>query len=94
MLKSLEELVQIIRERKKESSKKSYTNKLLNDKKMCVDKVNEEINELIKAIEKNDNDNKVHEASDVLYHLLVLLESNGIKIEDVMKELKKRQNGI
>ena len=61
---------------------------------MCVAKVNEEINELIKAIEKNDNDNKVHEAADVLYHLLVLLESNGIKIEDVMKELKKRQNAV
>ena len=92
MLKSLEELVQIIRERKKASPDKSYTNKLLNDKKICADKVNEEINELIKAIEKNDN--KVHEAADVLYHLLVLLESNGIKIEDVMQELKKRQNGI
>ena len=92
MLKSLEELVNIIRERKNADPEKSYTNKLLNDKKMCVAKVSEEINELIKAIEKNDN--KVHEAADVLYHLLVLLESNGIKIEDVMQELKKRQNGI
>ena len=92
MLKSLEELVNIIRERKNANPEKSYTNKLLNNKKMCVSKVNEEINELIRAIEKNDN--KVHEAADVLYHLLVLLESNGIKIEDVMVELKKRQNAI
>ena len=92
MLKSLEELVNIIRERRNADPEKSYTNKLLNDKKMCVAKVSEEINELIKAIEKNDN--KVHEAADVLYHLLVLLESNGIKIEDVMKELKKRQNAV
>ena len=92
MLKSLEELVNIIRDRKNSNSEKSYTSKLLNDKKMCVAKVSEEINELIKAIEKNDN--KVHEAADVLYHLLVLLESNGIKIEDVMEELKKRQNAI
>ena len=92
MLKSLEELVQIIRERKKASLDKSYTNKLLNDKKMCADKVNEEINELLEAIKENDN--QVHEAADVLYHLLVLLEGNGIKIEDVMQELKKRQNGI
>ena len=92
MLKSLEELVQIIRERKKVSPGKSYTNKLLNDKKMCVDKVNEEVNELLVAINKNDN--QVHEAADVLYHLLVLLEGSEIKIEDVMKELKKRQNGI
>ena len=92
MLKSLEELVNIIRERRNADPEKSYTNKLLNDKKMCVAKVSEEINELIEAIEKNDN--KVHEAADVLYHLLVLLESNAIKIEDVMKELKKRQNAV
>ncbi len=90
MLKSLEELVNIIRERKNLKTEKSYTNKLLNDKNMCVTKVNEEINELLEAIENNNN--KVHEAADVLYHLFVLLESSGIKIEDVMKELKKRQN--
>ena len=89
MLKSLEELVNIIRERKKSSPEKSYTNKLLNNKKMCVDKVKEEVVELIDSIEKNSN--KVHEAADVLYHLMVLLEANGIKIEDVMNELKKRQ---
>ena len=92
MLKSLEELVEIIRERKNLSPEKSYTKKLLNNKKMCIDKVNEEINELLEAIKKNDN--QVHEAADVLYHLLVLLEGGGIKIEDVMQELKKRQNGI
>ena len=92
MLKSLEELVNVIRDRKNSNSEKSYTNKLLNDKKMNVAKVNEEVKELIEAIEKNDN--QVHEAADVLYHLLVLLEGSGIKIEDVMKELKKRRNGI
>ena len=92
MLKSLEELVNIIRDRKNSNSEKSYTNKLLNDKKMNVVKLNEEIKELIEAIQKNDN--QVHEAADVLYHLLVLLEGSGIKIEDIMQELKKRQNGI
>ena len=89
MLKSLEELVKIIRERKILNSEKSYTSQLLNNKKMCIGKVNEEITELIDAIEKNTN--KVHEAADVLYHLMVLLEANGIKIEDVMDELKKRR---
>ena len=92
MLKSLEELVNIIRDRKNSNSEKSYTNKLLNDKKMNIAKVNEEVKELIEAIEKNDN--QIHEAADVLYHLLVLLEGSGIKIEDVMQELKIRQNGI
>ena len=89
MLKSLEELINIIRERKNTSSDNSYTNKLLNNKEMCIEKVKEEISELLEAIKKNSN--KVHEAADVLYHLMVLLEANGIKIEDVMSELKKRQ---
>ena len=92
MLKSLEELVNIIRERKNSNPETSYTSKLLNDKKLNFEKINEEVKELIEAIQKNDN--QVHEAADVLYHLLVLLEGNGIKIEDVMQELKKRQNGI
>ncbi len=89
MFKTLEELIAVIRKRKISSSDDSYTNKLLNDKKLSVNKVKEEIGELIEAIEKDSN--KVHEAADVLYHLMVLLEANGIKIEDVMDELKKRQ---
>ena len=89
MLKTLEELIAVIRKRKEFSSEESYTNKLLNNKKLGVDKVKEEVAELIDAIEKDTN--KVHEAADVLYHLMVLLEANGIKIEDVMDELKKRQ---
>jgi len=89
MFKTLEELITVIRKRKISSSDDSYTNKLLNDKKLSVNKVKEEVGELIEAIEKNSN--KIHEAADVLYHLMVLLEANGIKIEDVMDELKKRQ---
>jgi len=89
MLETLEELITVIRQRKGSSTKESYTNKLLNDKKLSGEKVKEEIKELIDATEKNTN--KVHEAADVLYHLMVLLEANGIKIEDVMNELKKRQ---
>ena len=89
MFKTLEELIAVIRQRRDSSTDKSYTNKLLNNKKLSVEKVEEEIAELIDAIGKNLN--KVHEAADVLYHLMVLLEANGIKIEDVMNELKKRQ---
>jgi len=89
MFKTLEELIAIIRQRKGSSGEESYTKKLLNDKKLSIEKVKEEIAELIDAIEKNSN--KVHESADVLYHLMVLLEANGIKIEDVMDELKKRQ---
>ena len=89
MFKNLEQLVKTIRERKNSSPDQSYTNKLLNDKKLSVSKVREEIGELIEAVEENSN--KIHEAADVIYHLMVYLESSGIKIEDVMEELKKRQ---
>ena len=89
MLKTLEELITIIRQRKTSKVEESYTKKLLSDKKLSIEKVKEEIAELIKAVEEKKN--QVHEAADVLYHLMVFLEANGIKIEDVMDELKKRQ---
>ena len=93
MSETIEKLVKTIRSRKGSDVKSSYTSFLLskgNDH--CLNKLKEEIVELEDAIKKNDN--QVHEAADVLYHLLVLLEGNGIKIEDIMQELKKRQNGI
>ena len=89
MLENLEQLIKTIRERKNSSPNKSYTNKLLNDKNLCVAKVKEEIGELIESIDQNSN--TIHEATDVIYHLLVYLEANNVKIEDVMNELKKRQ---
>ena len=89
MLKNLEDLIKTIRDRKKSSTDNSYTNKLLNDKNLSVSKVKEEITELIEAVEKNSN--KVHESADVIYHLLVYLEANNIKIEDVMDEIEKRK---
>ena len=76
MFEGLEELIKIIRERKNSSPDKSYTNKLLNDKKLSTEKVKEEIKELFEAVEKNTN--KIHESADVLYHLLVNLETNVI----------------
>jgi|TARA_B110000438_G_scaffold258549_1_gene267327 phosphoribosyl-ATP pyrophosphohydrolase len=89
MFKTLEELIAVIRQRKKSTVEESYTKKLLNNKKLSIEKVKEEIIELIDAVEKNTN--QVHEAADVLYHLLVFLEGSGIKIEDVMDELKNRK---
>ena len=89
MFENLEQLIKTIRERKNSSQDKSYTNKLLNDKNLSVSKVKEEIAELIESVDKNSN--KIHEAADVIYHLMVYLEANDIKIEDVMSELKKRQ---
>jgi phosphoribosyl-ATP pyrophosphohydrolase len=71
MLENLEQLIKIIRERKNSSPDKSYTNKLLNDKNLSVAKVKEEIGELIEAVEQNSN--TIHEAADVIYHLMVYL---------------------
>ena len=89
MLNTLENLIKLIRERKKNPIEDSYTNKLLSDKSLSKAKVLEEINELIEAIEEDTN--KIHEAADVFYHLLMYLEANEVKIEDVMLELEKRK---
>ena len=89
MLSALENLFYLARERKKSPIDGSYTNKLLSDKSLSKEKVLEEINELIEAVENNSN--KIHEAADVFYHLIMYLESNDIRIEDVMNELNKRK---
>ena len=89
MLNTLENLFTLARERKKSPVDGSYTNKLLSDKSLSKEKVLEEINELIEAVENNSN--KIHEAADVFYHLIMYLEANDIKIEDVMNELNKRK---
>ena len=89
MLKSLEELIELIRERKKSPNEVSYTKKLLDNKNLSLEKVKEEVGELIEAVDNNTN--TVHEAADVLYHLMVYLEANNINIEDVMAELEKRK---
>ena len=89
MLSTLENLFNLARERKKSPIDGSYTNKLLSDKSLSKEKILEEINELIEAVENNSN--KIHEAADVLYHLTMYLEANDVKIEDVMNELTKRK---
>ncbi len=89
MLGTLENLIKLARERKSAPIEGSYTNKLLTDKSLSKAKVLEEVGELIEAVEENTN--KIHEAADVFYHLLMYLESNDIKIEEVMQELEKRK---
>ena len=89
MLNTLENLVKLARERKSTPVEGSYTNKLLTDKSLSKAKVLEEVDELIEAVDENSN--KIHEAADVFYHLLIYLEANDIKIEEVMLELEKRK---
>ena len=89
MLSTLENLIKLARERKSVPLEGSYTNKLLADKALSKAKVLEEIDELIEAIEQDTN--KIHEAADVFYHLLMYLEANDVNIEEVMQELEKRK---
>jgi phosphoribosyl-ATP pyrophosphohydrolase len=89
MLSTLENLIKLARERKSVPIEGSYTNKLLTDKSLSKAKVLEEVDELIEAIEEDTN--KIHEAADVFYHLLMYLEANDVKIEEVMQELEKRK---
>ena len=89
MFNTLEHLVSLARERKNNPVEDSYTNKLLSNKSLSKEKILEEINELIDAVENNSD--KIHEAADVFYHLIMYLETNEIKIEDVMEELNKRK---
>ena len=89
MLNILENLFKLARERKSNPVEGSYTNRLLSDKSLSKEKVLEEINELVDSVEKNTN--KIHEAADVFYHLIMYLEANDVKIEDVMAELNKRK---
>ena len=89
MLNILESLFKLARKRKKSPEEGSYTNKLLSDKSLSKDKILEEMNELIEAVDNNSN--KIHEAADVFYHLIIYLEANDINIEDVMAELEKRK---
>ena len=89
MLNTLENLFKLARDRKNSPVEGSYTNKLLGDKSLSKEKVLEEINELIEAVEKKTN--KIHEAADVFYHLTMYLEAHNIKVEEVMNELDKRK---
>lgn len=88
MLSALETLFNLARERKRNPVEGSYTNKLLTNKSLSKQKILEEINELIDSVEKNSN--KIHEAADVFYHLIMYLEANDIKIEQVEQELENR----
>ncbi len=89
MFKILEDLVTLARKRKSNPVEGSYTNKLLEDKSLAKEKILEEIRELIEAVEQDSN--KIHESADVLYHLIMYLEANNIKIEDIETELEKRK---
>ena len=88
---TIEKLIKTIKSRKGSDVKSSYTSFLLSKgSNHCLNKLKEEITELENAIK--DKKNTVHETADVIYHLLVTLESAGINFDHIITELKKREN--
>ena len=90
MSDTLGKLIKKIRSRRGSDVKSSYTSFLLskgND--YCLNKLKEEITEFEDAIRNKKN--TVHEAADVIYHLLVTLESAGVNFDNILAELKKRE---
>ena len=91
-MKYLLELIKIIKRNKKKNFKISYTATLFKKgKNFCIKKFMEEARELANSSKYSNKNNIVHEASDLLYHFLVLLEFKKISIASIMKELKRRQ---
>ena len=91
MSDTIQKLIETIKSRKNQDINKSYTSALLDGGlKKCIDKMEEEFIELKDALK--DNNNVIYESADLIYHLLVTLESAGIDYNDVLKELEKRKN--
>jgi phosphoribosyl-ATP pyrophosphohydrolase len=92
MFKNLEQLIQKIKKQKNKNPKISYTASLIKKgKNFCIKKFNEEAKELATSAKYSNKKNITHEAADLLYHFLVLLEFKKISMASVMKELKRRQ---
>ena len=88
----IEELNEIINDRVKTKKKKSYTNNLLKSgPKKVAQKFGEEASELIIDFLKGSKKRTIEEAVDVIYHLLVLLKSKKITMNEIHKELDKRK---
>ena len=91
----LSELQDFIEKRYQEMPEGSYTTSLFKDGlNRMAQKVGEEALELVIEACNGTDERLVYEGSDMLYHLIVLLTSKGLRIEDLVKELKKRHGGV
>jgi phosphoribosyl-ATP pyrophosphohydrolase/phosphoribosyl-AMP cyclohydrolase len=86
-------LIAIIKDRKSSPTDESYVSSLL-DKgiEKISQKLGEESSELIIDAVQENRDGTVHEAADLLFHLLVLLEKSGIEFSEIIDELEKRNS--
>ena len=89
----LTELQDFINKRHEEMPEGSYTTSLFNDGlNRMAQKVGEEALEAVIEATNGTNERLIYEASDMFYHLIVLLTSKGLRIEDIAKELQMRHN--
>jgi phosphoribosyl-ATP pyrophosphohydrolase len=87
----LQRLAALISARRSESASKSYTSELLNaGPERCAKKLGEEATETVIAALAQDRSALTREAADLVYHLLVLLESRRVRLEEVLAELEQR----
>ena len=89
----LSELQDFIEKRHEEMPEGSYTTSLFKDGlNRMAQKVGEEALELVIEATNGTNDRMVYEGADMLYHLIVLLTSKGLRIEQLASELAERHN--
>ena len=88
----LDELRELIADRKAQPRPGSYTNQLLADKTLAAQKVGEEATEVVVAALAQSDERLVEEMADLVYHSLVLLESRGLRWEDVIRRLESRHH--
>jgi phosphoribosyl-ATP pyrophosphohydrolase len=94
---NLEILAAIIAERARDGGDQSYTRKLLDEGiEKCAKKLGEEATETVVAALSSDKKAVIGESADLLYHLLVVLEARGVKLDEVYAELERRtgQSGL
>jgi phosphoribosyl-ATP pyrophosphohydrolase len=94
---NLENLAAIIAERARAGGDQSYTRKLLDEGiEKCAKKLGEEATETVVAALSSDNKAVIGESADLLYHLLVVLQARGVKLDEVYAELERRtgQSGL
>lgn len=89
----LEEVFEVIEDRKENPRDDSYVTSLLREgEDKIYEKIREETEELIEASEVAESDEIIHESADVVFHVMVLLGAEDVDLEEVMEELRGRRN--
>jgi len=90
----IDELYEVIEDRRDNPREDSYTSSLLEDKKgvnAALEKLGEETTEVTLAAKDDDKNELVHEGADLVYHLFVVLAAQGVELEDLLEELEERR---